>query len=153
MRKPRFRRGVRYVAVRPLRMGDTVLEPGALVSEEFPTVRLRRWFRRNRIGPVDSPWTEAMLAMYEGGDAQSTRTSIDRRFHGGARSQAKQDQVEQTQRTQYTGQNKALSDLLLSQAAKNGTMDHLGGGYFRVYHDNRVTRVRGKKDAEALLGA
>lgn len=58
--RPIFRRKVKYVAVRPIRVtSDKTIEPGEPV--ELRTHHLRSLFLRRRIGPAGHPWTEAML--------------------------------------------------------------------------------------------
>ena len=58
--RPVFRRGLEYVAVRPIKLTSTVVvNPGERV--ELPSYRLRSLFQRRRIGPEGHPWTEAAL--------------------------------------------------------------------------------------------
>lgn len=58
--RPPFRRGVPYIAIRPIRLtSKVVLEPGEKV--DLPSHRLRSLFQRRRVGPAGHPWTEAML--------------------------------------------------------------------------------------------
>lgn len=58
--RPIFRRGLEYVAVRPIKLTKThTVEPGQPVT--LPTYRLRSLYQRRRIGPKGHPWTEQSL--------------------------------------------------------------------------------------------
>ena len=55
--QPIFRRGLTYVAVRPIRMTrGTTVEPGTVI--DLPNYRLRSLHLRRKIGPKGHPWTE-----------------------------------------------------------------------------------------------
>ena len=59
--RPIFRRGLKYVAIRRIKMSAIhIVEPGELVK--LPTHRLRSLYMRRRIGPEGHPWTEQALA-------------------------------------------------------------------------------------------
>lgn len=63
--RPLFRRGLKYVAIRRIRMTAThFIEPGERV--DLPTYRLRALYNRRRIGPEGHPWTEQCLRHSEG---------------------------------------------------------------------------------------
>lgn len=59
--RPIFKRGLEYVAVRPIKMTSKhTVKPGEPVV--LPTYRLRSLYQRRRIGPKGHPWTEQALA-------------------------------------------------------------------------------------------
>lgn len=59
--RPVFKRGLEYVAVRPIKMTSKhTVQPGEPVM--LPTYRLRSLYQRRRIGPKGHPWTEQALA-------------------------------------------------------------------------------------------
>jgi len=64
MPRPLYRKSYDFVAVRTIRAGDKVIyEPGDDIDKStIGVLRLRRWYRRRRIGVKDHPWTEAMIA-------------------------------------------------------------------------------------------
>ena len=58
--RPIFRRGLEYVAVRPIKMTSKhTVKPGEPVN--LPIHRLRSFYQRRRIGPKGHPWTEQSL--------------------------------------------------------------------------------------------
>lgn len=63
--RPIFKRGVDYVAVRPLSLGvGHQLNPGDKV--DLPVHRLRALYTRRRIGPAGHPWTDQAIATQGG---------------------------------------------------------------------------------------
>ena len=49
-----------YVAVRRIKRGPDIVEPGEVLTAKLHV--LKRWYRLRRIGPKGHPWTEQALA-------------------------------------------------------------------------------------------
>lgn len=62
MRRPVFRRGIDYVAVRPIRMTDGVIRVGEIIPPRFSVTFRRRKAERHIAGPVGHPWTDERIA-------------------------------------------------------------------------------------------
>lgn len=64
VRQQLFRYYYDFVVVKPIRLTSTsVLEPGTLVDKTmFRRYQIKTWYRRRRIGVVDSDWANAMLS-------------------------------------------------------------------------------------------
>ena len=62
--RPMFRRFDDFVVVRPLRLSSAVvLQPGTQVSfRQYPTYRLRAWYRRRRIAKAGCEWAKLVLS-------------------------------------------------------------------------------------------
>jgi len=66
VRRPRFQRGLRWIAVRPIVLGkDAMVKPGELIPQSWSGSRLRRLHRTQQIGPIGSRWSELMIRAWE----------------------------------------------------------------------------------------
>ncbi len=102
-RKPRFqRRGVTWVAVKPIRLGpDSFLQPGEECPAEFRLHYLRHLWRRNAIGPKGSDYVAFMLGLLarkqdrKGAD-DASEIAATAREHGHQGSVGDQIEIEST---------------------------------------------------------
>ena len=144
MRRPSYRRGLTYVAVRTIyiRNAGVMIKAGEEIPPEYRSSTVRRWVNRGFAGPVDSRWTEEML---EKGEQRQARILAS---NPTAEEIANAD--EEGSQAGNEGNDEGAEDDSEDESDQP-VIEELGGGWYNVTILGEVTKVQGKDALDELM--